>query len=157
VVRSAFSDFRFWTPTGKTETGCIVISNYPGMEVRPGSMGKPFRDHCDDSQPEHVRTTASFGNSTCRLNAGLALHDREPTGEQDAFQRKHRNGWYLNGDRGAGIDKDGYFWFIGRDDDVITPAEHLVSPFEVESASWEYPAVAESAVVSNPTRSTSKW
>jgi acetyl-CoA synthetase len=68
---------------------------------------------------------------------------------EEAFKNKHRNGWYLTGDR-ARIDKDGYFWFVGRDDDVINTAGHLVSPFEVESALLEHPAVAESAVVSKP-------
>jgi len=59
------------------------------------------------------------------------------------------NGWYLSGDR-ASIDSEGYFWFIGRDDDVINTGGHLVSPFEVESALLEHQSVAESAVVSKP-------
>jgi len=68
---------------------------------------------------------------------------------EEAFNKKHKNGWYLTGDR-ARLDQDGYFWFVGRDDDVINTGGHLVSPFEVESALLEYPAVAESAVVSKP-------
>ncbi|HSD63548.1 MAG TPA: hypothetical protein VLB50_07100, partial [Ignavibacteriaceae bacterium] len=59
------------------------------------------------------------------------------------------NGWYLCGDR-ASIDEDGYFWFVGRDDDVINTAGHLVGPFEIESALLEHPAVAESGVVGKP-------
>ena len=59
------------------------------------------------------------------------------------------NGWYLTGDK-ATIDNEGYFWFVGRDDDVINTGGHLVSPFEVESALLEHPAVAESAVVAKP-------
>ena len=65
------------------------------------------------------------------------------------YQNKFKNGWYLPGDR-AQIDSDGYFWFVGRDDDVINTGGHLVSPFEVESALLEHHAVAESAVVSKP-------
>ena len=65
------------------------------------------------------------------------------------YQAKFRNGWYLCGDR-ASIDADGYFWFMGRDDDVINTGGHLVGPFEVESALLECPAVAESAAVAKP-------
>jgi len=69
--------------------------------------------------------------------------------QPEAFQNKFRNGWYITGDRSR-IDQDGYYWFAGRDDDIINTAGHLVSPFEVESALLEHPAVAESAVVSKP-------
>jgi len=68
---------------------------------------------------------------------------------EETYKGKFKNGWYLPGDR-ARIDPDGYFWFIGRDDDIINTAGHLVSPFEVESALLGHPAVAESAVVSKP-------
>ena len=66
-----------------------------------------------------------------------------------AYRSKFKNNWYLSGDK-ASLDKEGYFWFIGRDDDVINTGGHLVSPFEVESALLEHEAVAESAVVSKP-------
>jgi len=68
---------------------------------------------------------------------------------EEAYKSKFRNGWYVTGDR-ARMDEDGYYWFVGRDDDVINTGGHLVSPFEVESALLEHPAVAESAVVSKP-------
>ncbi len=68
---------------------------------------------------------------------------------EETYKGKFKNGWYLPGDR-AWIDGEGYFWFVGRDDDIINTAGHLVSPFEVESALLEHPAVAESAVVSKP-------
>jgi acetyl-CoA synthetase len=68
---------------------------------------------------------------------------------EETYKSKFKNGWYLPGDR-ATIDKDGYYWFIGRDDDVINTGGHLVSPFEIESALLEHEAVAESAVVSKP-------
>jgi acetyl-CoA synthetase len=65
------------------------------------------------------------------------------------FQNKFKNGWYITGDR-ASIDSEGYFWFVGRDDDVINTGGHLVGPFEIESALIEHPAVAESAAVAKP-------
>lgn len=68
---------------------------------------------------------------------------------EETFKNKFKNGWYLAGDR-AKLDSEGYFWFVGRDDDVINTGGHLVSPFEVESALLEHEAVAESAVVSKP-------
>ena len=65
------------------------------------------------------------------------------------MRTKFKNGWYLCGDR-ASVDADGYFWFIGRDDDVINTGGHLVGPFEIESALLEHPAVYESAAVAKP-------
>jgi acetyl-CoA synthetase len=67
----------------------------------------------------------------------------------EAYAEKFQNGWYLCGDR-ATIDRDGYFWFVGRDDDVINTGGHLVGPFEIESALLEHPAVAASAAVAKP-------
>jgi acetyl-CoA synthetase len=67
----------------------------------------------------------------------------------EGYAKKFANGWYLTGDR-ASVDADGYFWFVGRDDDVINTGGHLVGPFEIESALLEHPAVAESAAVAKP-------
>ncbi|MDD8016434.1 MAG: acetate--CoA ligase [Acidobacteriota bacterium] len=135
----------------QTETGCIVISNYPGMEVRPGSMGKPFPgisgSVLNPATDEPYPVPGKIGRVA--LKPGWPSMMRTYWNNEEAFSRKFRNGWYLTGDR-ARIDPDGYFWFVGRDDDVINTAGHLVSPFEVESALLEHPAVAESAVVSKP-------
>jgi acetyl-CoA synthetase len=68
---------------------------------------------------------------------------------QEMYDSKFKNGWYITGDR-ARMDEDGYFWFIGRADDVINTAGHLVGPFEVESALIEHPAVAEAGVIGKP-------
>ena len=68
---------------------------------------------------------------------------------EETYRNKFKNGWYIPGDRSS-IDNEGYFWFIGRDDDIINTGGHLVSPFEVESALLEHESVAESAVVSKP-------
>ena len=68
---------------------------------------------------------------------------------QSKYESRFKNGWYLTGDR-ASVDTDGYFWFVGREDDVINTAGHLVGPFEVESALVHHPAVAEAGVIGLP-------
>jgi acetyl-CoA synthetase len=134
----------------QTETGCIVISNYPGMEVRPGSMGKPFpgiRASVLDSNYNPIKKVGSVG--LIALKPPWPSMFRTYWNNPQTYADKFKNGWYLTGDRSS-IDKDGYFWFVGRDDDVINTAGHLVSPFEVESVLLEHEAVAESAAVGKP-------
>jgi acetyl-CoA synthetase len=141
----------FYDTYWQTETGCIVISNYPGMEVRPGSMGKPFPGITgtilDPIRNEPYPFQGKIGLVALQFDWPSRM--RTYWNNEEAFKKKFRNGWYITGDR-ARIDKDGYYWFAGRDDDIINTAGHLVSPFEVESALLEHPAVAESAVVSKP-------
>ena len=135
----------------QTETGCIVISNYPGMPIKPGSMGKPFPGiEAAVLSPETLEPYPEPGRlGVIGLRPGwpsmIRGYFRNPAG----YAKKFANGWYLTGDR-ATRDADGYFWFVGRDDDVINTGGHLVGPFEVESALLEHPAVAESAAVSRP-------
>ena len=134
----------------QTETGCIVISNYPGMEVRPGSMGKSFpgiEATVLDSDYKPINKVGVVG--LIALKPGWPAMFRTYWNNPQTYDEKFKNGWYLTGDRSS-IDKDGYFWFVGRDDDVINTAGHLVSPFEVESALLEHEAVAESAAVGKP-------
>lgn len=135
----------------QTETGSIMITNYPGMKIRPGSMGKPFPgitgSILDPDTFEEITTPNKPGLIAFR--PGWPSMMRTYWNNEETYQKKFKNGWYLPGDRST-IDKDGYFWFIGRDDDVINTGGHLVSPFEVESALLEHEAVAESAVVSKP-------
>jgi acetyl-CoA synthetase len=137
----------FW----QTETGCIVITNFPGMPVKPGSMGRPFPGITaavvDPRTFEPIREPGRVG--LIALRPGWPAMMRGYWNNAAAYQSKFRNGWYLCGDRSS-IDPDGYFWFVGRDDDVINTGGHLVGPFEVESALLEHPAVAESAAVSKP-------
>ncbi|MEA3312578.1 MAG: acetate--CoA ligase [candidate division WOR-3 bacterium] len=137
----------FW----QTETGSIVISNYPGMEIKPGSMGKPFpgitatvldlKTHEPVAEPGKVGLIA--------LKPGWPSMFRQYWRNEEVYKSKFDKGWYICGDR-ASIDTDGYFWFVGRDDDVINTGGHLVGPFEIESALLEHPAVAESAAVGKP-------
>ena len=137
----------FW----QTETGCIVITNFPGMQVKPGSMGKPFpgitATVLDPETYEPIGRPGIAG--LIALRPGWPSQIRGYWNNDAGFQARFKNGWYLCGDR-ASIDPDGYFWFMGRDDDVINTGGHLVGPFEVESALLGCPAVAESAAVAKP-------
>lgn len=135
----------------QTETGSIVISNYPGMKIKPGSMGKPFPGvtatvvDLKTNQPIEKKGIVGM----IALKPGWPAMFRTYWNNKETYNKKFQNGWYLCGDRGS-IDEDGYFWFVGRDDDVINTAGHLVGPFEIESALLEHPSVAESAVVGKP-------
>jgi len=137
----------FW----QTETGAIMIANYPGMKIKPGSMGKAFpgitATVVDPETFEPYKEPGKIG--LIAFKPGWPSMMRTYWNNEETYKGKFKNGWYLSGDRSS-IDKEGYFWFVGRDDDVINTAGHLVSPFEVESALLEHPAVAESAVVSKP-------
>jgi acetyl-CoA synthetase len=135
----------------QTETGSIMISNYPGMKIKPGSMGRPFPGIT--ATVVNSDTYEPFGEpgkiGLIALKPGWPSMMRMYWNNEETYKNKFKNGWYLPGDRSS-IDKEGYFWFVGRDDDVINTGGHLVSPFEVESALLEHPAVAESAVVAKP-------
>ena len=133
----------------QTEIGGICIANYPIMDIKLGSMGKPIPGVqaaiVDDDG--HPLPPNQEGN--------LALKPTFPSLMATIWRRPHKfksyfkNGWYISGDR-AFVDKDGYFWFIGRADDVIKTAGERVGPFEVESALVEHPAVVEAAVIGLP-------
>jgi acetyl-CoA synthetase len=135
----------------QTETGSIMITNFPGMKIKPGSMGKTFPGIIGVVvKPETYEPINESGViGLIAFRPGWPAMMRTYWKNEETYKGKFKNGWYLPGDR-AWIDNDGYFWFIGRDDDIINTAGHLVSPFEVESALLEHPAVAESAVVSKP-------
>jgi acetyl-CoA synthetase len=135
----------------QTETGSIVITNFLGMEIRPGSMGKAFpgivATVVDPKNFEPITTPGSVG--LIALKPGWPSMFRAYWNNKQIYDNKFKNGWYICGDRSS-IDKDGYFWFVGRDDDVINTAGHLVGPFEIESALIEHKAVAEAAAVGKP-------
>ena len=146
-----FGGLPFHDSYWQTETGSIMITNYPGMKIKPGSMCKPFpgitATLLDMKTFEPFTETGKVGLIAVKPDWPARL--RGYWNNEEAYDKKFRNGWYLTGDR-ATRDMDGYYWFVGRDDDIINTAGHLVSPFEVESALLEHPAVAESAVVSKP-------
>ncbi|MBI9054956.1 MAG: acetate--CoA ligase [Bacteroidales bacterium] len=146
VFGKAFLD-TYW----QTETGSMMLTNYPGMKIKPGSMGKPFpgitASILDTKTFEPINEIGKPG--LIGFKPGWPAMMRTYWRNEETYQKKFENGWYLPGDR-AYIDNEGYYWFIGRDDDVINTGGHLVSPFEVESALLEHEAVAESAVVAKP-------
>ena len=121
------------------------------MPIKPGSMGKPFPGITaavlDPKTFEPISEPGRVGPD--RARPGWPSMIRGYWNNPAGYAEKFRNGWYLCGDR-ASIDNDGYFWFVGRDDDVINTGGHLVGPFEIESALLEHPAVAESAAVAKP-------
>ena len=133
---------------GQTENS-LLVANVPGLPVRPGSMGKPTRGHEIDvvdangvpCPPGEVGDIGLRGDPPT-LFRGYYKNDAETAASR-------RGEWYLTGDR-AQKDDDGYFWFVGRADDVISSGAYRIGPFEVESALLEHPAVLESAVVGSP-------
>lgn len=134
----------------QTETGAIMVSNYPGMKIKPGSMGKPFpgiEAVILSPKGDLIETPGSVG--LLSFKPGWPSMMRQYWKNEETYKAKFKNGWYVSGDR-ARYDKDGYIWFVGRDDDIINTAGHLVSPFEVESALLEHEAVAESAAIGKP-------
>ncbi|HEX9788471.1 MAG TPA: acetate--CoA ligase [Candidatus Binatia bacterium] len=137
----------------QTETGGIMIANYPAMEIRPGSMGRPLpgieaaivqRQKDGTVDPLKVEDVGELA-----LRPGWPSMFRAYLHEEERYRKCFAGGWYLTGDL-AKQDADGYFWFIGRADDVIKSAGHLIGPFEVESALMEHPAIAEAGVIGVP-------
>jgi len=138
----------------QTETGGIMIANLPCLDIRPGSMGMPL----PGIEAAIVRRDEAGGVTVVEeadTEGELALRKGWPSmfrgylGQRERYERCFADGWYLSGDL-ARQDADGYFWFVGRGDDVIKSAGHLISPFEVESALMEHPAVSEAAVIGVP-------
>lgn len=145
----------------QTETGGIMIANYPAMDIRPGPMGRPLpgieaalvaRDA--DGKPvlrdgKAVLVTEPDAMGELALRPGWPSMFRGYLNEEERYRRCFAGGWYLTGDL-AKRDGDGYFWFVGRGDDVIKSSGHLIGPFEVESCLMEHPAVAEAGVIGVP-------
>jgi acetyl-CoA synthetase len=137
----------------QTETGGIMIANYASMDVRPGSMGRPLPgvaagivERIGDEVTELI---APMAMGELALRPGWPSMMRGYLHEEERYRKCFAGGWYLTGDL-AMRDADGYYWFVGRADDVIKSAGHLIGPFEVESALMEHPAVAEAAVIGLP-------
>lgn len=134
----------------QTETGCIQIANYPIQDIKPGSMGRPFPGVTAAILDEECRFELPPGEEgNLALKSGWPSMFRVYWNKKELYDSRFKNGWYITGDR-ARKDEDGYFWFVGRADDVINTAGHLVGPFEVESALIEHPAVAEAGVIGIP-------
>jgi acetyl-CoA synthetase len=138
----------------QTETGGIMISNFLAMDVKPGSMGRPLPgieagivEHLEGGGAREITKPMAMGELA--LRPGWPSMMRAYLNEEARYQKCFVGGWYLTGDL-AMRDSEGYFWFVGRADDVIKSSGHLIGPFEVESALMEHPAVAEVGVIGIP-------
>lgn len=133
---------------GQTET-ILLIANYPGLPLKPGAMGLPMPGH-------RIEVIDERGEPMPAGEVGdIAVHGQPRSlfrgywKDDEATARSRRGEWYVTGDR-AYRDEDGYFWFVGRDDDVIISAGYRIGPFEVESALVEHPDVLEAGAVAAP-------
>jgi len=145
----------------QTETGGIMIANAPGQEIRPGSMGRPLPGVeavvLAVDEDGAIRRDATGEPEVCApdrtgelaLRAGWPSMFRGYLDQEDRYQRCFVGGWYRSGDL-VRQDADGYLWFVGRGDDVIKSAGHLIGPFEVERVLLEHPAVVEAGVIGVP-------
>ena len=136
---------------GQTET-INIVANFPGMEIRRGSMGKP----CPGLTVDIIDDAGNILGDDEIGHIGVKITQPYPPGLFNGYYRDDektkevfKNGWYYTGDT-ATRDCDGYIWFVGRSDDVISSSGYRISPFEVESALVEHEAVAESAVIAKP-------
>ena len=136
---------------GQTET-INIIANFPGMPIKEGSMGRP----CPGFEIEIIDDQANILQINQIGNIGIKITDPYPPGlfrgyyqDQKKTSEVFKNGWYFTGDT-ATKDKDGYIWFVGRSDDIITSSGYRISPFEVESVLLEHPYIVEAAVVAKP-------
>jgi acetyl-CoA synthetase len=135
----------------QSETGGILIANPLGAPIKPGAMGRPLPGI---EAAVLRRTNGSVevldeGEGELAIRTGWPSMFRGYLHEQARYERCFVDGWYLTGDL-ARKDADGTFWFVGRTDDVIKAAGHLIGPFEVESGLMEHPAAAEVAVIGKP-------
>lgn len=138
---------------GQTET-VLIVGNFPAQDapIKPGSMGRPAPGFIIDVIDENAQPLPPNreGDIAVRVKPERPLGlFREYWGNPGATNATYRGDWYITGDR-AYRDEDGYFWFVGRADDVIISSGYRIGPFEVESALIEHPAVLESAVVAKP-------
>ena len=136
----------------QTETGGIMIANTAAMDIHPGSMGKPLpgiEAGIVERDGDEVRECAPGEIGELALRQGWPSMMRAYLHEEARYKKCFASGWYLSGDL-AMRDAEGYFWFVGRADDLIKSSGHLIGPFEVESALIEHPAVAEAAVIGLP-------
>lgn len=133
----------------QTETGAIMIANRPGVPVRPGSMGVALPGIEPGILADDGTELPAGSQGNLCLKAGWDSMFITYLNNDSAYRSKFRDGWYYTGDM-AWQDRDGYYWFLGRSDDVINTSGHLVSPFEVESALLELPEIAESGVIGVP-------
>ena len=132
-----------------TETGAIMIANRPGLDIKPGSMGKPIEGVEAAIITDKGEIAQSDQRGILCLKAGWESMFVAYLNNEEAYKKKFNDGYYYSGDV-AFKDSEGYYWFAGRKDDVINTAGHLVGPFEVESALLETEEIKEAAVIGAP-------
>jgi acetyl-CoA synthetase len=138
----------------QTETGGIMIANYASMDIKPGSMGRPLPG-IEAAIVKKSETGSVEVIEEPEVQGELALRPGWPSmfrtylNEPERYEKCFAGGFYLTGDL-ARKGSDGYFWFVGRKDDVIKTSGHLIGPFEVESTLMEHKAVAEAGVIGKP-------
>ncbi|MBI3954471.1 acetate--CoA ligase [Candidatus Collierbacteria bacterium] len=133
----------------QTETGAIMISNFPCLNIKPGSMGKPFAGIKAAIVDDQGKELPAMTEGNLAIKKGWTSMMIKIWKRPKKYRSYFVNGWYLSGDL-AYQDKDGYFWFVGRADDVIKTSGERVGPFEVESAIVSYPGVVEAGVIGKP-------
>lgn len=138
----------------QTETGGIMIANYPSTKIKPGSMGLPVPgieaaifQKDDNQKPRKINTPGTYGELA--IKAVWPSMFRGYIHDEARYRKCFSDDWYLTGDL-AMKDEEGYYWFIGRNDEIIRTSGHLVGPFELESALMEHPKIAEAAVIGKP-------
>lgn len=137
----------------QTETGGIMVANFPSMQVKPGSMGKPLPGIeaaiADITEKDFNIINEPDKQGHLVLKKGWPSMFRAYLHDEKRYEKCFRREWYMTGDL-AKKDADGYYWFVGRADDIIKTSGHMVGPFEVESTLMSHPAVAEAAVIGKP-------
>lgn len=133
----------------QTETGGIMIANRPGMEIKPGSMGKPVGKISAIISSDSGKELPAEDTGNLRIRKGWPSMFRAYLNMDQQYQKKFHGNYYDTGDL-AKKDQDGYFWFIGRNDDVINTSGHLVGPFEIESSLLELEEIVDVAIIGAP-------
>ncbi len=148
-AQEVFDNKPFHDTWWQTETGSILITNFPEMPIKPGSMGKPLPGIEAAIVDENGTVLAHGEEGNLVIKPKWPSMMRQIWKNPAKYNEYFRNGWYYTGDT-AQIDNDGYFWYVGRADDVIKTSGERVGPFEVESALIEHEAVAEAGVIGKP-------
>jgi len=133
----------------QTETGGIMIANLPCLPIKPGSMGKPFPGIKADIIDDKAKPVPIGKEGNLAIKAGWPSMMKKIWRRPKKYKSYFIKGWYISGDK-AFKDKDGYFWFLGRADDLIKTSGERVGPFEVESALVSHPDIIEAGVIGKP-------
>jgi acetyl-CoA synthetase len=144
VFNLAFHD-TWW----QTETGAMMLVNFPSEDIKIGSMGKPFLGLKASIVDDNGNPVADNTEGNIAIKPGWPSMMQTVWMREEKYKSYFVNDWYISGDRGW-RDNEGYFWFVGRADDVIKTSGERVGPFEVESALVSHPAVVEAGVIGKP-------